>query len=200
MRVFNCGVRHRGFSLVEVMVAVGIVAILALLMVPSYQDKIVRDQIVEALPLANVAKTAVAGTWAAAVAANAGNALAVLPATAPSDTVVAGPPAAVAPPIAVAFPADNAAAGLPSADKIVNNFISAVTVADGAINITFGNRANGIIKAKLLTLRPAIVEDAPVVPVAWVCGYAKPPGGMTVKGENKTNIPANYLPFLCRAA
>ena len=40
---------------------------------------------------------------------------------------------------------------------------------------------------------------AVVVPVAWVCGDAAGPGQMTVKGENKTNIPANYLPYNCRA-
>src|SRR5204863_9753218 len=40
------------------------------------------------------------------------------------------------------FPADNAAAGLPPAEKIVNNFISSVAVQAGAIQITFGNSAN----------------------------------------------------------
>jgi len=51
----------------------------------------------------------------------------------------------------------------------------------------------------VLTLRPAVVEDAPIVPVTWVCGHAAPPGKMTVKGENKTDIPITYLPFRCRA-
>jgi len=43
------------------------------------------------------------------------------------------------------------------------------------------------------------VEDAPVVPVTWVCGAAETPGKMMAKGENKTDIPAAYLPFNCRA-
>lgn len=97
------------------------------------------------------------------------------------------------------FPTDNAGAALPSADKIVNNYISSIQIQDGAIQITFGNRANGLINGKILTLRPAVVPDAPIVPVTWVCGYAEGPGMMTVKGENRTNIPANYLPFICRA-
>ena len=97
------------------------------------------------------------------------------------------------------FPADNAATGLPSAEKIVNNYVSAISVHDGAIDITFGNSANGLIKGKILTLRPAIVADAPIVPVTWVCGNADGPGQMTVSGENRTNIPANYLPLNCRA-
>ena len=134
-------------------------------MVPSYQDKLVRDQIVEALPLADVAKPPVALSWAALQT----------------------------------FPADNASAGLPPHDKIVSNFISSTSVQGGAIHLTFGNRANGQIKGKVLTLRPAVVEDAPVVPVAWICGYAPVPDKMTVKGENRTNIPASYLPFRCRA-
>ena len=98
-----------------------------------------------------------------------------------------------------AFPPDNAAAGLPPADKIVSNHISSVLVENGALHITFGNRANGVIKDKILTLRPAVVEDAPVVPVAWVCGYAEPPDKMTAIGQNRTNIPARFLPFICRA-
>jgi type IV pilus assembly protein PilA len=97
------------------------------------------------------------------------------------------------------FPPDNASAGLPAADKIVNNAISSVAVQDGAIHITFGNRANGVINGKILTLRAAVVEDAPVVPVTWVCGYAEAPDKMTIRGQNRTNIPAGFLPFACRA-
>jgi len=36
------------------------------------------------------------------------------------------------------------------------------------------------------------------VPVAWVCGYAEAPEKMTLIGENRTNIPAGYLPVQCR--
>jgi len=155
----------RGFTLVEMMVVIGIIAILALIAIPSYVDRIIRDQIIEALPLADVAKPPVALSWA----------------------------------IAQVFPADNASAGLPPAEKIVSNLISSVSIESGAIHMTFGNRANGLIKGKVLTLRPAVVEDAPIVPVAWVCGFATVPGNMTAKGANKTNIPAGYLPLKCRA-
>ena len=97
------------------------------------------------------------------------------------------------------FPPDNASAVLPPADKIVNNAISAVAVEDGSIHITFGNRANGVINGKILTLRAAVVEDAPVVPVTWVCGYAEAPEKMTIHGQNRTNVPAAFLPFACRS-
>jgi type IV pilus assembly protein PilA len=76
--------------------------------------------------------------------------------------------------------------------------VSSIAVVNGAIHITFGNRANGNLKGKILTLRPAVVEDAPVVPVAWVCGQAPVPEKMTARGENRTNIPLNHLPVKCR--
>ncbi len=157
---------NSGFTMVEIAVVLAIVGILALLAVPSYQDRIVRDQIVSATPLADIAKAPVALSWASLQA----------------------------------LPADNVSAGLPPAEKIVNNFISSVSVQAGAIHITFGNSANGNINGKILTLRPAVVTDAPIVPVAWVCGDAAPPRPMTVKGENKTNIPSNFLPYNCRAS
>jgi type IV pilus assembly protein PilA len=156
---------QRGFTLLEMMVVVGIIAILALLAIPTYQDKFIRDQIAEALPLADIAKPPVALQWS----------------------------------LLQTFPADNAAAGLPVADKIVNNYISSVAIQAGAINITFGNRANRAILGKILTLRPAVVDDAPIVPVTWVCGYAGPPQKMSVRGENKTNLPPGWLPIKCRA-
>jgi type IV pilus assembly protein PilA len=158
------GARAGGFTMMEAMIVIAIIAILALLALPNYQDKIVRDQIAEALPLADIVKAPVAQAWASTQS----------------------------------FPADNAAAGLPSADKIVNNFVSSVQVRDGAIDITFGQRAHATIKGKVLTLRPAVVEDAPVVPVTWVCGYNTAPEKMTAKGENKTNVPVGLLPLRCR--
>ena len=157
--------RRDGFTLMEMMVVIAIICILALIAAPSYLDQMIRKQIVDAVPLADLAKAPIAAAWA----------------------------------VAQTFPRDNAGAGLPAADKIVNNFISAVSVQDGAIHITFGNSVNSTIKGKILSIRPAVVEDAPVVPVAWVCGNAAGPGKMTIRGENRTNVPAGYLPLNCRA-
>jgi type IV pilus assembly protein PilA len=157
--------RHPGFTLMELMAVVAVVAILATLALPSYFDRIVRDQIKVALPLADIARQPIAASWL----------------------------------LAQTFPADNASAGLPPAEKIVANYVSAVAVEKGAIHVTFGNRVNRSIAGKILTLRPAVVEDAPMVPVAWACGYAEPPAGMTVNGANLTNIPEALLPMECRA-
>lgn len=95
------------------------------------------------------------------------------------------------------LPKNNASAGLPAAQKIVGNFVSAIAVTDGVINITLGNRANKHAVGKVLTLRPAIVADAKIVPIAWVCGYASVPNGMAVAGKNITSLPEYHLPLDC---
>lgn len=156
---------NRGFTMVEMMAVVAVITILALMALPSYLERIVREQIEQSLPLADIAKKPIGAAWAALQE----------------------------------FPDDNAAALLPVPDKIVNNFVTALTVDHGAIHLTFGNQANKAIHGKILTLRPAVVEDAPVVPVAWVCADAAVPGKMTLKGGgDRTSIPREYLPIVCR--
>ena len=158
-------IRNEGFTIIEMMVVLAIVAILAMMALPSYQNKFVREQIAEALSLADIAEKPIAASWAG------------------TQTL----------------PADNAAAGLPPAKKIVSNLVDSVRIEQGVIHMRFGNSANGLIKGKTLSLRPAVVSDAPIVPVAWICGYAAAPQKMSLLGINKTDIPSEFLPQKCRA-
>ena len=155
-----------GFTLIELMVAVAVVAILATLALPSIQGPFVRQQVVDSAQLINVAKGAVSTKWSATEK----------------------------------LPLDNAEAGLPAADKLVGNYVSAVTVEGGAVHVLFGNQANGAIKGKTLSFRPAVVDGAPMVPIAWVCGPAATPDKMSAKGVDRTDVPAKFLPINCRAS
>lgn len=146
------------------MVVVAIIAILALMAVPLYRDKYVREQVIEAMKLTDIAKGPIAAAWSATRT----------------------------------FPDDNVAAGLPTPDKVVGNYVKSLTVEAGAIHVVFGNQANGALRGMTLSLRPAVVEDAPIVPVAWVCGYAAAPEKMTVLTANKTDLPKGWLPVNCR--
>jgi len=146
------------------MVVVAIIAILALMAVPLYRDKYIREQVIEAMRLTDIAKAPVAAAWATTKA----------------------------------FPDDNAAVGLPAPDKVVSNYVKSLTVEGGSIHVVFGNQAMAALRGMTLTLRPAVIEDAPIVPVAWVCGFAVAPEKMTVMGLNKTDVPKGWLPVNCR--
>ena len=154
----------RGFTLIELVVVMAIIAILALMALPTFHDKHIREQVIEAMRLTDIAKGPIAVAW--------------------STTKT--------------FPDDNAAAGLPVADKVVSNYVKSLTVEAGAIHVVFGNQANGALRGMTLSLRPAVIEDAPIVPVAWVCGFAAVPEKMTVMAANKTDLPRGWLPVNCR--
>ena len=157
-------IKKQGFSAIEMMVVVAIIAILAMIAIPSSMGRIIKEQVSATIPWSEAAKEPIALQWKT------------------SKTL----------------PADNTAAGLPSSDKMVSNFVTDLNVENGAIHMTLGNKVHPKIQGKILSMRPAVIEDAQVVPVAWVCGNAKTPDKMTVQGGNKTNIPDEYLPILCR--
>ncbi len=156
--------KQNGFSVIEMMVVVAIIAILAMIAIPSSIGRIVKEQVVAAIPLADIAKEPIAAAWKESKK----------------------------------LPINNEEAGLPVPEKVVSNFVSSLEVKDGVIHITFGNKAHPQIKGKILSMRPAVIEESQVVPIAWVCGNAKAPDKMTIKGENKTTVSADYLPIACR--
>ena len=96
------------------------------------------------------------------------------------------------------MPADNKAAGLPEPEKIVGTMVSAVRVDQGAITLTLGNNASKALEGRKVTLRPAVVADQLVVPIAWLCHRANVPKGMEVRGKDETDLSPQSLPAECR--
>lgn len=153
-----------GFTLIELMIVIALIAILTTLALPSFQDQVIRTQVQEALEMARFVQSGVQDFYAARKR----------------------------------MPKDNAEAGLPAAEKIIGNYVESMAVRDGVIEIRLGGRINKHALGQTLAIRPAIVEGAPKVPIAWIQGYASVPKGMTVIGDNSTTIHARFLPVDCR--
>lgn len=81
------------------------------------------------------------------------------------------------------FPASNASAQLVSAASITGRYVANVAIADGAVNITYGNQANPNIRNRVLTLSPTTSTGT----IRWEC-----------HSDGAQRISDVYLPTACR--
>lgn len=96
------------------------------------------------------------------------------------------------------MPSTNKDAGLPVPEKIIGNYVKSVSIKNGVIEIMLGNRVNSNVRGKTISIRPAIVTDASIVPIAWIYAYASVPDKMTVIGKNNSSVLPRHLPVNCR--
>lgn len=95
------------------------------------------------------------------------------------------------------FPRDNLEAGIPKPEHLMGNYVERIDYVMGSFDIKFGNKATGVLKGKVLSIRPIVVVDSPESPISWVCGNSSVPDGMVAVGVNKTNIENQLLPLSC---
>jgi type IV pilus assembly protein PilA len=76
-------------------------------------------------------------------------------------------------------------------------YVQSIDVVEGAIRITFGDRANQLIAQRTLVLAPALDAGRSLV---WVCGGHAAPDGATLasRAGTETTVTAKFLPALCR--
>jgi len=154
----------KGFTLLELLIAIAIVAILVTLALPNKSNGITRTHINESIKLVELYKPVISASYYA------------------TGT----------------FPKDNEAANIPSANKILGNYVSSVYLELGAFHLEFGNKIHPSLAGKTLSIRPIYVEGSQDSPVSWICGNDSVPDNMSAGGENKTDIGNEHLPLACR--
>ena len=99
-------------------------------------------------------------------------------------------------------PATRTAAGMSAnATDTTGNYVTRLAVANGAITITYGNRANAAITGKTLTLIPYVSTDNSVIWKCRVTGSTAAPGISVMTGTTNAtgDLLAKYAPAECRA-
>lgn len=95
------------------------------------------------------------------------------------------------------FPENNKTLKAAEPEKFIGQYVTAIAVNKGAINITLGNHAKQSLAGKVLTLRPMYVEGNSLLPISWLCGNREVIEGMTAAGENVTTVPGDLLNVAC---
>lgn len=138
---------QKGFTLIELMIVVAIIAILAAIAIPAYQDYIIRSQVSEAATLSSGPETAVAEYYQ-----NKGPAA--------TTALAAG---------------SNGVVGVASAASIGGSYVKQVSVdAGGIITATmgsgvagsgFGSKANSKVSGQTLSFSPTFSTGS----TSWTC-------------------------------
>lgn len=81
------------------------------------------------------------------------------------------------------FPLDNRQAGIAEPGSITGNYVSSLSIANGTITATYGNKAASEIAGKTLMFSPHPVSDT----LRWTCDSS---AGSTVETK--------YRPTICR--
>lgn len=156
--------RLRGFTLIEMLVVLGLIAILALMAVPAHMNSTGKEQVEESLKLLDTLRPKVDAYYTAHGR----------------------------------LPLDNADAGLPAPEKLIGNYVTGIQLSSGGFHLRFGNKANGALRDRLLSVRAVIVPESPGSPLSWVCGYSPVPTGMVAPTDNRTTVGLSLLPVHCR--
>jgi type IV pilus assembly protein PilA len=68
-------------------------------------------------------------------------------------------------------------------------YVTQIQIANGRIDITYGNNANAVIGTQVLSLTP---YETPDLSVAWRCGNAAQPAGTALLGTAGMGTVAAY--------
>jgi len=90
-----------------------------------------------------------------------------------------------------AWPADDAGLNYKAPP---NQYVSAVTTANGIITIKYGNQADPRIAGTTLALVPALNANTDS---SWICGEGPTAEGFAPAGRGSTSVPRRYLPQQC---
>lgn len=122
-----------GFSLLEMIVVMAIMAVLAAMILPLFLSKIPREQIEESMVLINSVNAKVAGYY--------------------NSRLAGGEPA---------LPASNEATGANPPESYAGVFVESITIVNGAVDVKFRATANGKLAGKVVSWRPVVSGKNPI--------------------------------------
>ena len=124
---------HAGFSLLELIVVLAIIAVLAAMILPLFLSKIPREQIEQSMALISSVNDKVANYY--------------------NGKLAAGAPA---------LPANNEAAGANPPESYAGVFVESIAIVNGAVNVKFRPTANGKLAGNVVSWRPVVSGNNPI--------------------------------------